>query len=112
MRKCINTGIDSFSNVCPFWANLKKFKVPHTAFSLNPSFLIPTFCPKWTLIAYNHGTMELYYVMIPLCSTKCNGSKEFDAIEDMFYMQLEDELFGKDWLQCSVTHILIQSTNG
>ncbi len=27
-------------------------------------------------------------------------------MEDMYNIQLENELFGKDWLQCYVTHIL------
>ncbi len=27
-------------------------------------------------------------------------------MEDMYKIQLEDKLFGKDWLQCYATHIL------
>jgi hypothetical protein len=33
-------------------------------------------------------------------------SKEFDAMEDMFHIQVEDEIFGEDWLECLVTEIL------
>jgi hypothetical protein len=33
-------------------------------------------------------------------------SKEFGAMEDMFHIQVEDELFGKDWLECFATEIL------
>ncbi len=33
-------------------------------------------------------------------------SKEFDAMEDMFYIQVEDEIFGEDWLECFATEIL------
>jgi hypothetical protein len=33
-------------------------------------------------------------------------SKEFDAMEDMFHIQVKDKLFGEDWLKCFVTKIL------
>ena len=31
---------------------------------------------------------------------------DFDAIENMFFTQNEDEIFGEDWLQCYATEIL------
>jgi hypothetical protein len=31
---------------------------------------------------------------------------KFDAIEDMFHIQVKDELFGEDWLECFATEIL------
>jgi hypothetical protein len=34
-------------------------------------------------------------------------SKEFDAMEDMFHTQVEDEIFGEDWLECFATEILV-----
>jgi hypothetical protein len=33
-------------------------------------------------------------------------SKEFNAMEDMFHIQVKDELFGEDWLKCFTTKIL------
>jgi hypothetical protein len=33
-------------------------------------------------------------------------SKEFDAMEDMFHIQVKDEIFGEDWLECFATEIL------
>ncbi len=33
-------------------------------------------------------------------------SKEFDAMEDMFQIQVEEEIFGEDWLECFATEIL------
>jgi hypothetical protein len=33
-------------------------------------------------------------------------SKDFDAMEDMFFIQAEDELVGEDWLSCYATDIL------
>jgi hypothetical protein len=32
--------------------------------------------------------------------------KEFDTMEDMFHIQVEDKIFGKDWLECLATKIL------
>ncbi len=31
---------------------------------------------------------------------------EFNAMEDMFYIQVEDKFFGEDWLECFATEIL------
>jgi hypothetical protein len=33
-------------------------------------------------------------------------SREFDAMEDMSFIKMEDELFGEDWLDCYSTKIL------
>ncbi len=33
-------------------------------------------------------------------------SNDFDAMEDMFFIQAEDELLGEDWLRCYATEIL------
>ncbi len=30
-------------------------------------------------------------------------AKIFDAMEDMFFIQTEDKLFGEDWLNCNAT---------
>ena len=55
---------------------------------------------------YNTGLMEWYDVTLPLCPQQGINLKEFDAMEDMYNIQLENELFGEDWLQGYAMHIL------
>ncbi len=55
---------------------------------------------------YSEGNMEWFDCSIPLCPPGGLDSKEFDAMEDMFYIQVEDEVFGEDWLKCFATEIL------
>jgi hypothetical protein len=43
---------------------------------------------------------------IPLHPPGGLDSKEFNAMEDMFHIQVEDKLFGEDWLKCFATKIL------
>jgi hypothetical protein len=43
---------------------------------------------------------------IPLCSPGGLDSNKFNAMEDMFDIQVEDELFGEDWLKYFGTKIL------
>ncbi len=31
---------------------------------------------------------------------------EFNAMDDMFHIQVQDEIFGEDWLECFTTEIL------
>ncbi len=50
--------------------------------------------------------MEWVDCSISLCSPKGLDSKDFDTMEDMFHIQVEDEIFGKDWLECFATEIL------
>ncbi len=33
-------------------------------------------------------------------------SNKFDAMEDMFHIQVKDELFDEDWLKCFATEIM------
>jgi hypothetical protein len=40
--------------------------------------------------------MEWFYCSIPLRPPGGLDSKEFDAMEDMFHIQVEDEIFGED----------------
>ena len=54
---------------------------------------------------YDTALMEWYDVTLPVHSQQGIDSKEFNAMEDS-NIQLEDELFGEDWLQCYATHIL------
>ena len=50
--------------------------------------------------------MEWFDCSIPLCPLGGLDLKEFDAMEDMFHIQVDDELFGEDWLECFATQIL------
>jgi hypothetical protein len=43
---------------------------------------------------------------IPLCPPGGLYSREFDAMEDMFHIQVKDKIFGEDWHQCFTTEIL------
>jgi hypothetical protein len=55
---------------------------------------------------YSEGNMEWFDCSIPLCPPEGLDSNEFDAMEDMFHIQVQDELFGEDWLECFATEIL------
>jgi hypothetical protein len=50
--------------------------------------------------------MEWFDCSIPLCPPEGLDSKEFDPMEDMFHIQVEDKIFGEDWLECFATVIL------
>jgi hypothetical protein len=55
---------------------------------------------------YSEGNMEWFDCSIPLCSPGSLDSNEFNAMEDMFHIQVEDKLFREDWLECFATEIL------
>jgi hypothetical protein len=55
---------------------------------------------------YSEGNMEWLDCSIPLCLPGGLDSKEFDAMEDIFHIQVEDEIFGENWLECFATEIL------
>jgi hypothetical protein len=56
---------------------------------------------------YSEGNMEWFDCFIPLCPPGGLDLKEFDAMEDMFHIQVEDKIFGEDyWLECFATEIL------
>ncbi len=55
---------------------------------------------------YSEGNMEWFDCSIPLFPPGGLDSKEFDAMEDMFHIQVEDEIFSEDWLECFATEIL------
>ncbi len=61
---------------------------------------------------YSEGNMKWFDFSIPLCLPGGLDSKEFDAMEDMFHIQGEDEHFGEDWLKCYAIKILDASMNG
>ncbi len=55
---------------------------------------------------YSEGHMEWFDCSIPLCPPGGLDSNNFDAMEDMFHIQVEDKLFSKNWLECFATEIL------
>jgi hypothetical protein len=50
--------------------------------------------------------MEWFDCSVPLCPPGGLDLKEINAMEDIFHIQVEDELFGEDWLKCFATKIL------
>jgi hypothetical protein len=55
---------------------------------------------------YSEGKMEWFDCSIPLCPPGRLDLKEFNAMEDMFHIQVKDEIFSEDWLECFATEIL------
>jgi hypothetical protein len=55
---------------------------------------------------YSEGNMEWFDCSISFCPPGDLDLKEFDAMEDMFPIQVKDELFGEDWLEYFATEIL------
>jgi hypothetical protein len=55
---------------------------------------------------YSEGNMEWFDCSIPLCLPGGLDLNEFYVMEDMFHIQVKDEIFGKDWLECFVTETL------
>jgi hypothetical protein len=55
---------------------------------------------------YSEGKMEWFDCSIPLCPPGGLDAKDFNTMEDMFFIQTEDELLGEDWLNCYATKIL------
>ncbi len=50
-------------------------------------------------LIYSEGNMEQFNCSIPLRPPGGLDSKEFDAMEDMFHIQVKDKIFGEDWLE-------------
>ncbi len=55
---------------------------------------------------YSDGNMEWFDCSIPLCPPGGLDSKEFNAMEDMFHIQVKEKIFGEDWLESFATEIL------
>ncbi len=55
---------------------------------------------------YSEGNMEWIDCSIPLCPPGFLDLNAFDDMEDMFHIQVEDKIFGEDWLECFATEIL------
>jgi hypothetical protein len=48
---------------------------------------------------YSEGNMEWFDCSIPLCPPGGLDSNELYAMEDMFHIQVKDNLLGKNWLK-------------
>jgi hypothetical protein len=57
-------------------------------------------------LKYSEGNMEWFDCSIPLRPPGGLDSKEFNAMEDMFHIQVKDEIFGEKWLEYFATEIL------
>jgi hypothetical protein len=69
--------------------------------------LVTTFLSKTGIkLNYSEGNMEWFDCSIPLCPPGGLYSKEFNAMEDMFHIQVKDEIFSEDWLECFATEVL------
>ncbi len=55
---------------------------------------------------YSEENMEWFDCSNPLCPPGGLDLNKFDAIEDMFHIQVKDKLFSEDWLECFATEIL------
>ena len=54
---------------------------------------------------YEKGQMEWFGCIIPMRPSKGLTTEEFHAMEDQWYIQIEESLLGEDWLQCDATEI-------
>jgi hypothetical protein len=50
--------------------------------------------------------MEWFDCSIPLCPPGGLDLSKFNAMDNMFHIQVKDELFGEDWLKFFATEIL------
>ncbi len=57
-------------------------------------------------LSYSEGNMEWFDCSIPLCPPGGLDSKESNAMEEMFHIQVKDKIFDEDWLECFATEIL------
>jgi hypothetical protein len=55
---------------------------------------------------YSDGNMEWFDCSITLCPPGGLDSKEFDAMEDKFHIQVKNKIVGEDSLQCFASDIL------
>ena len=55
---------------------------------------------------YEKGQMEWFDCIIPMRPTKGLTDADFHAMEDNWYIQVEESLLGEDWLQCYANEIL------
>jgi hypothetical protein len=55
---------------------------------------------------YSEGNMEWFDSSITLCPPGGLYSKDFNTMEDMFHIQVKEELLSEDWLKSFATKIL------
>ena len=55
---------------------------------------------------YETGQMKWFDNVLPMRPLHGLRSSNFNAMEEQYYIQLEDEILGEDWLQCYATEIL------
>jgi hypothetical protein len=55
---------------------------------------------------YSERNMEWFDCSVPLRRPRGLDSKEFNAMEDKFHIQVKDKIFGEDWFECFTTEIL------
>ena len=55
---------------------------------------------------FEDSVVEWYDSKLPLCDPRGLGPDDFKEMEDYLYVQIEDELFGEDWLDSYATTIL------
>jgi hypothetical protein len=55
---------------------------------------------------YSEGNMEWFACSIQFCLPGGLDSKEFNTMKDIFHIQVEDKIFGENWLKCFATEIL------
>ena len=58
------------------------------------------------VLDYDKQEMRWYDCTLPLRPKGGLSAHDLDALEDSFFIQCEDELFGEDWLDCFATKIL------
>ena len=55
---------------------------------------------------YETGQMKWFDNVLPMRPSHGLRSSDFNDMEEQYYIQLEDEILGEDWLQCYATEIL------
>jgi len=55
---------------------------------------------------YEKGQMEWFDGIISMRPTKGLTTEDFHAMEEQWHIQVEESLFGEDWLECYATEIL------
>ena len=55
---------------------------------------------------YDKGNMHWFDNVLPMRPASGISSADFADMEDHYHIQLEDDLLGKDWLECYATEIL------
>jgi hypothetical protein len=57
-------------------------------------------------LTFSEGNIEWFDCSILSHPPGVLDLNNFDAMEDMFHIQVKDELFGEDWIKCFASKIL------